>query len=61
VHTVTADDGSFDSKNIAPGESFSYTFTKVEAFPYFCSLHGGAHGEGMAGSVEVRAPAAAQP
>jgi serine/threonine-protein kinase len=61
VHTVTADDGSFDSKNIAPGESFSYTFTKVEAFPYFCTLHGGAHGEGMAGSIEVQAPAAAQP
>ena len=57
AHTVTADDDSFDSKSIAPGESFSYTFTKVESFPYFCTIHGGAHGEGMAGAVEVQAPA----
>jgi plastocyanin len=53
AHTVTADDGSFDSQAIPAGGEFSHTFSDAEAFPYFCSLHGGAHGEGMSGAVEV--------
>lgn len=38
-HTVTATDGSFDSGNIAPGESFSLTFTDAGTFDYFCVYH----------------------
>ncbi|NTU83002.1 MAG: hypothetical protein HGA45_27150, partial [Chloroflexales bacterium] len=53
AHTVTAEDGSFNSKALAPGDTFAYTFTKAEAFPYYCTIHGGPHGEGMAGAVEV--------
>ena len=39
AHTVTADDGSFDSKNIAPGGTFSYTFTKSGNVSYHCAIH----------------------
>ncbi len=38
-HTVTADDGSFDSGNIAPGASWTYTFTTPGTFHYHCTYH----------------------
>jgi len=38
-HTVTANDGSFSSGNIAPGASFSYTFTKSGTYTYHCLYH----------------------
>ena len=38
-HTVTAVDGSFDSGQLAAGQSFSYTFDKPGEFEYFCTLH----------------------
>ncbi len=43
-HTVTADDGSFDSKSIAPGSTFSHTFTTVGTVAYHCTFHGSMHG-----------------
>lgn len=33
-HTVTADDGHFDSGTIAPGQKWSYTFLAPGVFPY---------------------------
>src|SRR5688572_32628627 len=39
AHTVTADDGSFDSGDIQPGSSFGFTFTKVGPHPYHCKYH----------------------
>jgi len=38
-HTVTADDGSFDSKPIASGSTFSQTFTKAGTYAYHCAIH----------------------
>ncbi|HWV35355.1 MAG TPA: ScyD/ScyE family protein [Thermomicrobiales bacterium] len=38
-HTVTAKDGSFDSGNLAPGESFTFTFTQAGTFAYVCQYH----------------------
>jgi plastocyanin len=38
-HTVTAVDSSLDSGQLAPGQSFSYTFDKPGDFEYFCTLH----------------------
>jgi plastocyanin len=38
-HTVTADDGSFDSKGMAQGDTFKHVFTKPGTYPYHCSAH----------------------
>jgi len=38
-HTVTAKDGSFDSGNLNPGQSFTYTFTKAGTYAYTCTYH----------------------
>ncbi len=39
THTVTADDGSFDSGAIAPEDSFKQRFDKVKSYSYSCSFH----------------------
>ena len=49
-HTVTADDGSFDSGRLDPGETFSYTFDQPGTFTYVCGFH-----PEMQGSVMVAA------
>lgn len=38
-HTVTAQSGAFDSKNIAPGKSWKYVPRKDGVFAYTCTLH----------------------
>jgi plastocyanin len=38
-HTVTADDGSFDSGNISEGDTFEHTFDEAGEFPYLCEIH----------------------
>ncbi len=53
VHDVVADDGSFTSGALAPGEGeFDRTFTTEGVFAYHCSYHG-APGAGMSGIVVV--------
>ena len=56
-HTVTADDGSFDSGDLKVGEktSFSFTFTKAGTFAYHCKYHGAI---GMVGTLVVQAAGA---
>lgn len=43
-HTVTANNGSFNSGHIAPGHSFSHKFKKAGKFPYHCMIHTFMHG-----------------
>lgn len=38
-HTVTADDGAFDSGVIAPGDSWSRTFEQAGSYAYHCTPH----------------------
>jgi plastocyanin len=53
AHTVTADDGSFDSGNLAPGKEFELSFPKAGVYRYFCRYHGKPGGLGMAGVILV--------
>jgi len=39
THTVTADDGSFDSGFLNQGQTWSYTFTTPGTYSYHCSIH----------------------
>lgn len=64
-HSVTADDGSFDSHPgcstggglcMQNGQLFTHTFEELGAFRYYCRVHGGPGGSGMAGVVEVAPP-----
>jgi plastocyanin len=44
THTVTADNGEFDSGDLAPGKTFSFTFATAGTYPYHCSIHASMHG-----------------
>jgi|GEM_PF-3472130 len=55
MHTVTADNGSFDSGDIMPGGTFSETFNTIGTIAYFCRHHGGPGGVGMSGVITVTA------
>ena len=48
-HTVTSNDGTFDSGSITNGNTFSFTFTSAGTFDYYCAPH-----PGMTGSVTVQ-------
>jgi plastocyanin len=39
VHTVTADDRSFDSAILSSGEAFRLTPERAGEFPYTCTIH----------------------
>jgi plastocyanin len=54
-HTVTADDGSFDSGRLDPGEQFSQTFEQPGTFTYHCGFH-----PEMQGSIVVTEQQAAE-
>jgi plastocyanin len=53
AHTVTADDGGFNSGWVGPGGSFSLEFDRPGRYPYYCIPHGGPGGFGMSGVVVV--------
>ena len=48
AHTVTFDDGSADSGNLAPASTFDHTFAAAGTFAYHCSIH-----SNMKGTVTV--------
>jgi len=49
-HTVTSTGGAFRSKALDTEDKFSFTFTTLGTFAYFCSLH-----PHMTGSIVVEA------
>ena len=38
THTVTADDGNFNSGNLVTNQSFTYNFIKTGTFTYHCNI-----------------------
>jgi hypothetical protein len=56
AHTVTADDGSFDSGNIDAGGTFTFTFDAPGTYTYFCLPH---KAIGMLGVVVIDGAGAA--
>jgi plastocyanin len=53
AHTATADNGSFDTGNLDPGDSKTITIKAPGTYPYYCKYHGGPGGTGMAGTITV--------
>lgn len=53
THTITADNGAFESQALSAGQKFNYKFTKPGTYRYYCSFHGGKGGHDMAGTVNV--------
>jgi plastocyanin len=59
-HNVLPDDRSTPGRSGEPTPgptTFSYTFTEVGAFRYYCQVHGNLNGVGMSGRVVVQASA----
>ena len=56
AHTATASDNSFDSGNLANGQSWTHTFTKAGKYAYICSYH-----PNMTGTIVVQAPSTPAP
>jgi plastocyanin len=52
-HSVTADDDSFEQPAGGSWPPYIHTFPAAGVNPYYCSIHGAAGGNGMAGSVTV--------
>ena len=50
AHTATAGDGSFDSKTMEAGASFTFKPTKAGKIAYVCNFH-----PGMTGTINVTA------
>jgi plastocyanin len=55
-HTVTADDGTFNSGTLQNGDTFRRTFNEPGRYPYYCEIHGGPGGSGMSGVIIVEGP-----
>src|SRR3989441_3102630 len=43
-HTASSMSGAFDSRNLNPGMSYTFTFTAPGTYPYACAYHGWMHG-----------------
>src|SRR5258706_652258 len=41
THTVTSDNGAFDSGNVGGGGTFPHQFTTAGTFSYHCTIHSG--------------------
>jgi|Deesub1362A_J573_1020465.scaffolds.fasta_scaffold00374_17 plastocyanin len=45
VHTVTSDDGVFDSGTFGKGQTYRYTFNEAGTYRYTCTIHPSMKGE----------------
>jgi plastocyanin len=61
-HSVTADDGTFDSHPscptgpcLQPRARFEFVFSRPGRFPYYCRVHGAPGGVGQSGVITVEA------
>jgi len=45
THTITARNNLFDSGNLAPGDTFQYTFEQSGSLEYYCKIHPSMVGE----------------
>jgi hypothetical protein len=52
-HSYTSVDGSFTSGELTPGGTYELTIDEPGIYEVFCSLHGTADGQGMAGVLMV--------
>lgn len=59
-HTVTADDGSFDSGMVDSGGLWSMTFDSPGVYQYYCQPHGSAGLKGMSATIIVDDPEAVE-
>jgi plastocyanin len=59
-HTVTADDGAFDSGMLDPGATFSMVFDSPGVYQFYCAPHGAAGLKGMSGVIVVDDPGAVE-
>lgn len=57
-HTVTSQEGIFNSGTLPPGEVFSFTFNDKGEFAYYCVFHGAG---AMSGIISVAEPTANTP
>jgi len=55
-HSLTAADGSFDTGVLQPGQQMELTLDAAEIVQVYCTLHGTASGNGMAGVLVVGKP-----
>ena len=60
-HTVTADDGSFDSGVLNPGDSYTVAFDGQGIVTYHCTIHPEMRGSVTVGGGGGTAPPAEQP
>lgn len=55
-HTVTAEDGAFDSGFLSPGSTFSLVFPRTGRFDYHCTIHKYMTGTVVVVAVSLQGP-----
>jgi plastocyanin len=56
THTVTADDGAFDSGRLVPDSTYTHTFAAAGDAPYHCIIHPFIRGDVRASRLLLTAP-----
>jgi plastocyanin len=60
AHTVTADDGSFDSGALGESDTFEHTFAAIGVVAYHCNIHPNMHGTVVVLDHPIYVPLAAR-